>query len=132
MESMCLSNRLFQYGKGKNSYNFLKLCTNMITSYLSIILWSTIIIWIISWTHNQRGDKDTRHFCTEFTVGEDFEAPENVAKQEFAFEKSFDGTIANFHSSNEIKLEFGRYNKRSYKSGLPYSGKVSLVEFTKN
>ena len=31
--------------------------------------------------------------------------------------------------SNEISVRFGRFNKKSYKSGLPYSGKVNSTKF---
>ena len=41
-----------------------------------------------------------------------------------AKENSF--TDAEINSFSDIRVDFGRYNKRSYKSGLPYSGKVNF------
>lgn len=41
-----------------------------------------------------------------------------------AKENSFADAAINWFS--DIRVDFGRYNKRSYKSGLPYSGKVNF------
>ena len=41
-----------------------------------------------------------------------------------AKENSFADAAINWFS--DIRVDFGRYNKRSYTSGLPYSGKVNL------
>ena len=43
-----------------------------------------------------------------------------------AKESSFTDTDAEINSFSDIRVDFGRYNKRSYKSGLPYSGKVNF------
>ena len=43
-----------------------------------------------------------------------------------AKEKSFTNADAEINSFSDIRVDFGRYNKRSYKSGLPYSGKVNF------
>ena len=41
-----------------------------------------------------------------------------------AKENSF--TDAENNSFGDIRVDFGHYNKHSYKSGLPYSGKVNF------
>ena len=41
-------------------------------------------------------------------------------------EKSGHNTPMNLDTYNNITAQFGRFNKKSYFSGLPYSGKVSL------
>ena len=43
-----------------------------------------------------------------------------------AEENSFTNADAEINSFSDIRVDFGRYNKRSYKSGLPYSGKVNF------
>ena len=43
-----------------------------------------------------------------------------------AKENSFTDSDAEINSFSDIRVDFGRYNKRSYKSGLPYSGKVNF------
>ena len=43
-----------------------------------------------------------------------------------AKENSLTDADAEMNSFGDIRVDFGRYNKRSYKSGLPYSGKVNF------
>ena len=67
-------------------------------------------------------------FCTEFVVIQDIDSSyenQSIEIDKKAIENATNEAPTKSVKSNKINVQFGRYNKKSYKSGLPYSGKVN-------
>ena len=70
---------------------------------------------------------DSHQFCTEFWVTAEstpWLKRDKSQKNKDALNIFLPGSKKQGSMSNQIKLKFGEYNKRTYRPGLPYYGKV--------
>ena len=77
--------------------------------------------------------EELHNFCTNFNVVKNvFESFENKqdTKSNNKLPAPSKRDIREKHYSDEVKLRFGRYNEKTYRHGVPYSGKVGLNKFT--
>ena len=72
--------------------------------------------------------EDRNKFCTEFIVAQNLDALDENSKD--ANRGKTDNTTLDKNMINStFSAKFGRFNKKSYTSGLPYSGKVNTLHF---
>lgn len=70
------------------------------------------------------GNEDRNEFCAEFNVAQNFDSSVETIKHADAGKNN--QTISNNNVMNStFSAKFGHFNKNSYTSGLPYSGKVT-------